>query len=215
MVVGLANCSQSRNGETSVTPVAISDTIVSIENGNTIKKYSIKRELVGDIHDCLEVIKQFADKLEYYSEDSVDITGTGEQSIYTTSIVSQGDGFLVTNRIKSDKQTIWLDTMLINDRLQYYWDDDVYYALKPGSQFCLAHEYFRQFVEDPLDSNAEQYGYLKQFFLQTIDDKSDSAYWASHLNGFSGRTIRNLSPESPTSYIWDNRKRRFIQFYAP
>jgi hypothetical protein len=214
----IASCAQTQVADSTgdnriIQGVTLQDTIVTITRGEKTQISRIKRDLVRDIDNFLLVYTEFNDTLEYSFEDSVSITGTGRKNRYTTSITPFGDGFLVSNRIWESNSIIWYDTMLVNDRFQYYWDDSVFYALKPNSQFYIAYEYFREFVQDPLDTNTESGKGLVDFFLRR--EYSDSVYWKTTLADFDGRLISNLSSESAGLYIWDKRLGRFIDFYQP
>ena len=215
VIVGQLGCSQSQTGTKYLTSIQYTDKVLTIYKDEQTKHYNVDDELVSEIIELVNVIHQVNYRLEYFSENKIDITGTGTEDTYSTSIRSFQGGFLVTNTIKQDNKTIWIDSLLINDRVQYYWDDSLFYTLKPYSQFYIAYKYFKEFIEKPLDTSTENYKIAKSIFYGLNDISSDSTYWDNYLPSFKGRLIRNLSVESPGLYIWDNRESRFINFYEP
>lgn len=220
ILIFCVNCSQPQNteaagtlpGDSKLQGVTLQDTIVTVSRGGRSETFRIKRDLVHEIRSFLLVYHKFGDTLSYSFEDSVDITNSGRKNRYTTSIAAYDDGFLVSNHIWDHGAIIWYDTMLVNDRFEYYWDDSVFYALKPNSQFYIAYKYFSEFVSKPLDTTPDGGKSVIDHFLQY---KSDSVYWRNEIANFNGRLVGNLSAESGGLYIWDKRVRRFIDFYQP
>ena len=215
VITGQVSCSQISNDTTSTISIKFSDKVLTLQKDGESKYYNVDDELTPDISDFVKTINELDYKLEYFKESKIDVTGTGTESICTTSITRFQDGFLVANTIKHHNKEIWKDTLLINDRVNHYWNDSLFYTLKPYSQFYITHKYFKEFIEKPFDPSTEEYKVAKHIFYGLNDIGSDSAYWDKYLIDFKGRLIRKLSIESPGLHIWDSGDNRFINFYEP
>jgi hypothetical protein len=191
------------------------DTLIKINLKGTINDFVFQKSSLRyiDIRDFQNTINQFKNKLEFKSHKIIEITGEGHSNDVYIWINESKDGFLVINSIQQNDTTIWNDSLLVNDDIWYYWEDSVFFRLKPYSQFYIAHKYFRDFVGEPFDTTFDFKQYTKLFYY--INYTQDSTYWNNYLGNFKGRLIKNLSPESADTYIWDRRQRKFIVIHEP
>jgi hypothetical protein len=207
-------CSR-HNGNGNLLKGSVNDTIIQISMNGTSKNYIVHKTTLKQIPDLQKVIDKFSDKLEYKSEKFSEITGEGFQNIYETTIKQKDDGFLVTNIIKQNDTIIWHDTLSIDDNIWYYWEDSVFFQLKPYSQFYIAYKDFIDFVGEKFDTTTDLYRNNKMIIHNYVGYENDSAYWDYYLGNFKGRVIYNLTYEDGGIYLWDKRQRKFIPIYEP
>jgi hypothetical protein len=194
---------------------SLNDTIISLQINGNYKEYVIHKNTLKQIPDFQTVINKFSNKLEYKSEKAYEITGEGIQNNFETTIKQKVEGFIVTNTIKQNDSIIWLDTLLVDESIWYYWEDSIFFQLKPYSQFYIAYKYFTDFVGERFDTTSELYRTNKMIIHNYIGYDKDPIYWDRYLGNFNGRVIYNLSYEDGGIYLWDKRKRKFIPIYEP
>ncbi|MBN1184602.1 MAG: hypothetical protein JXB49_20075 [Bacteroidales bacterium] len=214
LIFVLIGCS-NHDSKVILTKVSDSDTIINIRIKGILREYIVHKHTLEQIPDLQNVIDKFSNKLEYKSEKSDDITGEGIHNLYETTIKQKGDGFIVTNTIKQNDTVIWIDTLTVNDNIWYYWEDSVFFQLKPYSQFYIAYKDFNDFVGERFDTTTELYKNNKMIIHNYIGYENDSAYWKDYLGNFKGRIIYNLTYEDGGIYLWDKRQRKFIPIYEP
>jgi hypothetical protein len=211
IVLGCANHDSKNN----TLKVSENDTVINLTIKGTSKDFIIHKTTLGQISDLQNVLDKFSNKLEFTSEKSFDITGEGIEDEYKTTIKQKNDGFLVTNTIKQNDSIIWLDSLTINDDIWYYWEDSVFFQLKPYSQFYIAYKDFNSFVGEKFDTTTELYKNNKMIIQNYIGYENDPAYWNDYLGNFKGRVIYNLTYEDGGIYLWDKRQRKFIPICEP
>jgi hypothetical protein len=190
-------------------------TITLVIKGDPVT-FAISHQSLGSVGGMQNIIDKFQHHLRYDSETVNNVTGRGVIDKCRSTIEPQNDGFLVTHRIWRNDSLIWYDTLLINDRISYYWNNDsIYFKLKPIFQFYTAYKYFRYFVEARIDTNSEFYNQGRGVIRNIIGYESDPAYWDKYLGSFTGRGISKLSIADGGLYLWDERKKKFIDFYEP
>jgi hypothetical protein len=209
-------CNNGHNVKTSTNTLrTIEDTLMQFQINGEKKEYRVRKNIVIDLVDFKRVMEKYSSNLMYKSQSSLEITGEGYNNYYSTLIQKFNDGFLVSNTIKQNDSIIWMDTLSINDRVWYYWDDSVFFKLKPYSQFFIAYKYFSEFVGENFDTTSNFYHNGKYVIHALIKYDTDSAYWNNYLGNFKGRLIYKMSIEDPGTYIWDKRLHKFIDFYEP
>jgi hypothetical protein len=214
LIITLVSC--SRNPKSSISSIDFkNDTLIKLTIDGINKEYLVHKKTIKDLSDFQKVILKFSNVLEYKSNEKLDITGEGFGNNYATSIKKHNDGFLVTNTISQNDSLIWIDTLLVDDRVWYFWEDSVFFKLKPHSQFYIAYKYFSDFVTEQFDTTKELYKDNGRIIRNYIDYDEDPRYWDKYLGNFKGRLINNLSIEDAAIYMWDARKRKFIAIYEP
>jgi hypothetical protein len=214
LIFVLIGCS-NHDSKVILTKVSDGDTIINIRIKGILREYIVHKHTLKQIPDLQNVIDKFSNKLEYKSEKSDDITGEGIHNLYETIIKQKGDGFIVTNTIKQNDTVIWIDTLTVNDNIWYYWEDSLFFQLKPYSQFYIAYKDFNNFVGERFDTTTELYKNNKMIIHNYIGYENDSAYWKDYLGNFKGGIIYNLTYEDGGIYLWDKRQRKFIPLYEP
>ena len=191
------------------------DTLIHLTLNGVIKEYRIAENSINELIEFQNVINVFNQKLEFQSKDSTEITGEGLFNNYSTLIKEHKDGFLVTHTIEQNSSIIWFDTLLVDDRVWYFFDDSLFFQLKPYSQFYIAYKYFREFIGEKFDTTTEFYKSNKAIIHGVINYHKNTAYWNNYLGNFKGRIVTKLSIEDADAYIWDKMQKRFITFYEP
>jgi len=211
IVLGCAN----HDSKNSTLKVSENDTVINLTIKGASKDFIIHKTTLSQISDLQEVLDKFSNKLEFKAEKSFDITGDGIEDEYETTIKQKNDGFLVTNTIKQNDSIIWLDTLTVDDNIWYYWEDSIFFQLKPYSQFYIAYKDFNSFVGEKFDTTTDLYKSNKMIIHNYIGYDNDSAYWNDYLGNFKGRVIYNLTYEDGGIYLWDKRQQKFIPIYEP
>jgi hypothetical protein len=209
------NCSNIQRNPDSSLKLAGKDTLINFTINGISKNYLVHKTTLSYLKDFQTFIDSISNNLEYNSVNKLQITSEGILNEYTTHIVKNKNGFLVTNTITQNDTIIWKDTLTIDDRVWYYWEDSIFFQLKPYSQFYIAYKDFRNFIGEPFDTASELYNSNKSVIHALIDYDKDPQYWDKYLGDFKGRLINNLSIEDGGIYIWDKRQKKFIDFYEP
>ncbi|MES2379419.1 MAG: hypothetical protein V4538_00150 [Bacteroidota bacterium] len=181
----------------------------------TKEEYKVSKSninLIYDLGKLQKFINEYEKNPQHKIQKKLEITGEGIGNTFYSLIKKQKDGFLVTHLIYQNDPVIWCDSLIIDDAVSYSWDDDpLFYKLKPYSTFSIACSYADRFINDPIDISSESY----RENYTNIPNENDTAYWDKYLRNFKGRTIYKLSLEDGGTWIWDIRKRKFIDFFEP
>lgn len=191
------------------------DTIVRFTFRGKTKEYLIDKMDYEFMDEFQRFVYNVGDVFKYKNDGYIDITGDGNKNYFSTIIEQRPNGFMITNTIKDKNKTIWLDSMLVDDRLYYLYllseGGSLFHDTKPYSCFYTAYKISRVFISDPpfYEPNRELHLYWLNRHV------SDPGYWESYLDNFKGQTIFHLCTVAPHEYIWDSRTQSFVPIRIP
>ena len=149
---------------------------------------------------------------KYTKIKCVDVTEDGINDSCITTISLKKDLPFVENKIISNHNLIWYDTLLIRSEqvaASNWGEDSSYYELMPYSGLYLANKYFSELTGKAVDSKSPEFSY----FINVLNkDKGEN--WVKRFRQYKGLWIWCLNIVGGGGMIWDTESQKFIPYWG-